>query len=369
MSSTDWSITATLSPSVAASEGPTEELAPPVVPVLPRAPVERVQTSAPASAAVPVVLPQRPRTPRPSEHEGKLLPTGPSPHSGHKPDLFDKCPQLYAYKYILDVIPRENVKRNGQLNARGMGTTGHVGLAHFYSRAMAEQRGEDPEVFLPWRDAILVKAWEEDANEKSGCTAWTDFAATGIDTVGGYLNYWMNIRRDQMYVVGVEQVVDFSPLYGFPHTRSVDLMVSERDGKIYWYDHKFVGRLTKWTLNRYALDGQFLDYQIMGRHLYGERWGGAKINIVVWPKNGTVELHRDLIGAAPQAVAARLENVRRVRDQIGFLEGMGVDPWKYPKRLNESVCQGPFGACAGQSLCRFGREASPGHAKLAVLAE
>lgn len=306
----------------------------------------------------------------------QLMSTGPSPHSGHALDAANKCPTLWQLKYGINVIPRENVDRKGDLNARGKGTLGHLGLAHFYKRAQLEQEGQDPAQYLPWEQAVDLKASIEDGEEarvRPGVTAWQDFAPTVHKTITTYLNFWLRSRGDQLRVLGVEHVIDFSALYGFPHTRSVDLIVVEPDGKVYFWDHKFVGRINRFTLNRYTLDGQFLDYQVFGRAYYGEHWGGARLNLVRWPQydkkkdEEVVEFHRDLIGPAPHALAQRTEEVQRVRAELEHLKATRPDPWSWPKRMSETVCQGPFGACPGQKLCRFGPPQSEEHAPLAVL--
>lgn len=287
------------------------------------------------------------------EHPGILLKTGPSTHSGHRFDAFGRCPQYWAYRYHLNVIPRTNRSKDGTLNARGLGTLGHTGLAHYYQRLQAIQLGNDPEQYLPVEAAIYARAVQGDQEEGPGCSAWRNAVPQVWETVRTYVEFYADTRRERLNVLGVEAEIDFSNLYGFPFTRSVDLAGVE-DGLVYVYDHKFVGRIQTSTFMRYAIDGQFLDLQHAGRRLYGDRWGGAKLNLIQWPQAGQVQFHRDLIPAAPAAVAARPDMVRRTKAEMDFLAVTGVSLWDHPKRLSETVCLTPYGLCEGVDLCRMG---------------
>ena len=321
---------------------------------------------APAPAPTPVLPTSTPGSLVWYDHPGILLHAGPSPHSGHRHDMFIKCPQAWAYKCVLDCWPkRTTVYATPRIDARTKGSMGHIGLAHFYARAWAEQQGEDPDKYLPWQMAVQHYANKVDTENRNGLAS--GFVPEAIGTIDAYLNHWVVTRRDVLSVIGVEKVFGFTELVGFPHTRSVDLVVVEADGKIYFWDHKFVWKIQERTIGRYALDGQFLDYCLIGRHLFGDRFGGARLNLISWPFRERVNFHRDMIGAAPWALSQRPELLQTAYAEQQQYAAEGRDPWRYPKRLTESVCQGPYGLCDAFDLCRFGPAQSPGHARLAVV--
>lgn len=333
---------------------------------------EAVPVPAEPSAAPPPVsgrLAQPGQPPRPSQHRGSLLYAGPSPHSGHHLDAFIRCPQYWAYRYGYGLLTSSgSLDPYGRLNARGKGSMGHIGLAHFFRRAQAEQEGTDPEEFLPWPEAVAVYAWEQDAKEEAGCTAWSDFVPVAIQTVSAFLDHRFCIRQMRLRVLSVEGVIDFHPIFGFPHTRSVDLVVQHDDGRVYYWDHKFTALpITARVRQRYAIDGQFLDYQIHGPRAWGDRWGGAWANLIRWPNKDQVDLDLNRVPPAPAAVAARPVAVQRAFQERAFLQAAGTGPWDWPKRLSELICVTPYGLCAGYELCAHGVEASPRHARLTVL--
>jgi len=299
-------------------------------------------------------------------HLGELLYTSSSPFSGHTHDMAEKCLQAWAYKKLLNCWPQQApVPGRPEIDARTKGSMGHTALAHIYRRAQAEQEGEDPERFLPWH--MAVQHWASKRDKEQRNRLCTNFVPTVIQAVNGYIDYWLIRRRESVRVLGVEHVLDFKPLVGFDHTRSADLILVDVDGLVYFWDHKFVGRLNTQTVSRYAMDGQFLDYMMIGRALYGDRFGGVKLNLITWPAKDQVEFYRDHVGAAPWAGMQRLEQMQETRARLDGLIAEGRDPWRYPKAMNETVCQGPYGLCDAFDLCRYGPEQSPGHARLAVL--
>lgn len=144
-------------------------------------------------------------------------------------------------------------------------------------------------------------------------------------------------------------------------------------------DHKWVGRITKTTLQRYILDGQFLDYQIAAAALWGPRDptdpgcrnGGVWVNLCEWQRNTDKPVplkwrfRRLEIPPAPHALRRRLRNLKRFWAELDSLKD--VDPWQWPAADNEHVCQS-YGMCEGLELCRWGPAATrTGNDKLVVL--
>lgn len=280
-------------------------------------------TFAPSAAPAPV---------EPLAPGGKiLLNTGPSPRGVHRLELALKCPQLYAYSHVLgfDLGDRRALVR---------GSLGHVGLAHYYARLKAAQDGTDPEAFYEEHEAIDRAA--------------PAFGGLGLEmqpiahrAVDGYL---ANFAAERFRVLAVEHLVE-TRVMGHLLTARWDLVAEDAAGKIWIYDHKFVGRADSGTAKRYTTAIQFLAIQHMGREVYRERFGGVRINLVGC-ENQT--FWRESPEAAPHLLT---EFPQIIDDAEAVIERMKVrDPWRYQKTASEQVCRGPYGVCDGRELCRWG---------------
>lgn len=275
-----------------------------------------------------------------------LIHTGPSPHSGHKIDKFIQCPQKYAYAELIDPPPMGPREESPALIK---GSLGHQGLAHYYRRLQARQRGEDETQWFEPLRAIEERAARENRD-------WLRWVTLAQDTVQAYVQEYDGQRLVIDSVEdNAEMLVDLSDGSSLPLTRSADLVV--RVGQHYRIiDHKFVGRLTKRTVDRYSLSGQFLDYAVLGREQWGEFFDGAWINFIEWPKDGSRPRFQQVRApAAPHAVEARRAQLSGAYMARKHLAETQVDPWNYPKRLHEQICNGPYGMCDAMELCRFGK--------------
>jgi hypothetical protein len=278
----------------------------------------------------------------------KLIHTGPSPHSGHKIDKFIRCPQLYAYAELMHPTPVPRMESPALIK----GSLGHVGLAHYYRRKQALAQGED---LNQWWEPM--RAIEERGTKEGG--SWPDFISLAQTTVAAYIR---EMDGQNIEVVGVEDNLQTEVTFQrqkWPLTRSADLIV--KVGAVHRIiDHKFVGRLNSRTVMRYALSGQFLDYAILGREKWGDGFDGAWINFIEWPTGGaTPTLRQVRAPSAPHAVAARANQLSMAYAGRAELERREVDPWDYPKRLHEQICNSPYGVCDAVELCRWGKIASP----------
>jgi len=276
----------------------------------------------------------------------KLIHTGPSPHSGHKIDKFIRCPQLYSYTELMTPLP---LGERQDSPALVKGTLGHQGLAHYYRRKQALMQDEDPNQW--WQPA---RAIEERAAQNGGM--WLDFVGIAQTTVSSYIRA---MDGQNIEVVGVEEVMETEVEFRdtrWPLTRSADLIV--KVGHLYRIvDHKFVGRLNKRTVDRYALSGQFLDYARIGRARWGNAFDGAWINFIEWPDlaSDMPKIQQIRAPAAPQAVEARGTQLAMAYAGREELAKRATDHWDYPKRLHEQICNGPYGLCNAIELCRWGK--------------
>jgi hypothetical protein len=278
-----------------------------------------------------------------------LLYTGPSPHSGHRFDKFNRCPQRWAY----DQIEPSPLPARTESPALIKGSLGHIGLAHYYRRLQATQEGDDPSQWWAPMRAIEERAAQEGP-------AWMRFVSVAQAAVEAY--EW-HYGQQQIRVLAVEKSYELPIEWkgrSWLITRSADLVIEAPGGDVRIVDHKFVGRLNNRTLGRYQLAGQFLDYALIGKHVWGDRYDGAYLNFIEW-RSDTAKTHKmeqHVCPPAPAAVEARADQLKYGHAMQDRLVTAEVDLWDYPKRLNEQVCNGPYGLCDATALCAFGKVAA-----------
>ena len=104
---------------------------------------------------------------------------------------------------------------------------------------------------------------------------------------------------------------------------------------------------------RYTLSGQFLGLQLFGRARWREQFGGCIVNLVSW--GSSPRYARRQVESSPHALSGFTDVVSEAHALIERYKGL--DPWQYPKALNEQVCLSAYGKCAGWDFCRFGKAA------------
>ena len=289
---------------------------------------------------------------------GQILHVGSSgEHSGHAIDDFAMCAARYAFKHVLRALepdPNQPFAKTTSLTATTRGSLGHQGLGLHYRRMMARQKGEDPEAFAEPFDGVVRMAHGKGP-------LYTEELDLVLDTLEFYFRAH---RGETLQILGVEQVYPMAAwLQGRPHTRSVDLVATDASGLIYFLDHKFTGRLPQTYVDSLTMDGQMLDYELLGSAIYGERWGGAWVNGIRWPDPGgrfprlKPELLRARVDPAPWAVQHRPADLVWRYAQRDALRG-AVDPWQWPCTPSWGACEAGSG-CPAKALCRFGPQGSP----------
>lgn len=284
-----------------------------------------------------------PARPQPNQRFQILLDAGPSERGWHHAQTMLRCPQLYAYKYLLQCI--EATKAEPLIK----GSLGHIGLAHHYARLQATQLGDDPERFYSPEAAIRLLA----ARYGSHWQAWQDLA---IETVNAYISYY---RIEWLRIIAVEEQMRME-IAGHTFTQRADLIVQQRDGLVLIVDHKTAGYVGKDPMERYRLSGQFLGMQHFGPMLYPENFGGVRGNFLGLraESNPNYRFKRKPPHPAPHAMACFPQAIIDAEEDIRRGLESGRDPWYWPKRLNESICQTLYGPCPGTQWCTWGPEAS-----------
>lgn len=263
-----------------------------------------------------------------------LIDTGPSERGWHRAETVLHCPQMFAYKYKLGLQDNDS----GPLVR---GTLGHVGLAHYYARLMCVARGLDPNVYYyDPLDAVQLKA------DRVGAAA-----QPFIEPIQGLVRHYIADRvmeAGALEILGVEVPVE-TRINGHRITQKLDLVVRDQRRKVYFYDHKFVARIDKKSIDRYGLSGQFLLMETFGRELFGQEFGGARINLL-----GVNDFKIERAEPPPRPFAKQefARTIDFAEKLIAFYDN--TDPWHWPKMFSETVCYTPYGRCPFFDLCREG---------------
>jgi len=263
-----------------------------------------------------------------------LINTGPSPRGVHRLETALRCPQLHAYthyvKGALDGESRDPLVRGSLL---------HVGLAHYYARMKAEVEGTNPNRFYEPMDAV------ERAAPLFGADGMR-LREIVIPRVRGYIAHY---AVEQFDIVSVEELVA-TMVGGYPLTARWDLVVRDRSGKFWIYDHKGTASIDAKSTSRYDLSLQFLAMQWMGREKWGEFFGGVRVNLVGFQREGFTRVSP---APAPWALA---HFPQTVQDAEAIIERNALrDPWEWPKAFSEQVCMTAYGPCPAVTLCEWGK--------------
>lgn len=287
-----------------------------------------------------------------------LINSGPSSRGSHRLGSFARCPQLFAYEQIL----RLDLGERGPLVR---GSIGHVGLAHHFARMRAVRREEDPEQFYTVEDAMGLAA-------QSFGEMGMHYLPIAARAVAAYIAANAFTVREVLHVEHeVRAFIRWEPEYVLVHperaskkyliTQRLDCVYKDSSGKVWLEDHKFVARIMAKTVSRYTLSRQFHLMQWFGHALYGDDFGGARINLIECPESAEkpVKLESLPVEPAPNAVRRYTRNLCDMEEQIERLEAEGRDPWDYPAAMHEQVCMTPYGRCDAWDLCRWGKAGLP----------
>lgn len=271
----------------------------------------------------------------------KFLDAGSSGQYGwHSTEVALRCPRLFAYHFRMGgKAPGDEADRPALLK----GSLVHQGLAHHYLRRKVAAEGGDAEEWAIPEEAIVWCA------KKLGHHA-DKYVEEAVAAVRAYTFHWGHERLD---VLNVEEVAR-TKVAKYDFTQRFDLVVREPDGKIYIYDHKTTGRLSKSIAERYTLSGQFLGMQMFGAGLFGEEFGGVKINFIELPDDGRFKFARQQVDPAPSALQNFPLTIIEARARIESLDESELPPEQWPQTLSEQTCITAYGRCDFFERCRWG---------------
>lgn len=269
---------------------------------------------------------------------GKFIDAGSSGEWGwHATEVAMRCPRLFAYQYR-NIIEKEETDRPALLK----GSLVHAGLAQHYARMQSKQQGRDENEWATPDEGI-----ENEAKLRGQYAE--QYVPLAKAAVREYKLHWMNEKAE---VLHVEEVFR-STIGGFAFTQRLDLVVRGPDGKVYIWDHKTTGRLTGNTPERYTLSGQFLGMAMFGRQVWGDEFGGVRMNFIELGANG-FKFQRSEPDPAPSAQRTFPLTVLHARQRIEALDASDIPPKEWPMALSEQTCITAYGPCEHFETCRWG---------------
>lgn len=260
----------------------------------------------------------------------------------HATEIALRCPQLFAYHYR---IGREALGTGGNRAPLMKGSLVHQGLAHHYARVQSAQEGRDPEEWA--RPDVAIEACAEKLGKEA-----LPYISLAQSVVRSYAAHHATETIRPMHV----EEVFTAEIGGYKFTQRFDLVARDASGKVVILDHKTTGRIDSKVTQRYVLSGQFLGMASFGRRIWGDEFGGVRLNLIEMGDDGQHKFSRVTTDPAPHALRLFPLSVEHARKRIDDLDKSGLDPWEWPKVLSEQVCITPYGRCDGYDLCRWGRQ-------------
>lgn len=269
-----------------------------------------------------------------------LIETGPSERGWSRLEAVLRCPQLFAYEYLLrDSLDVRTHSNSNRFNAVRRGELIHVGLAHHYARLRCAQQGTDPSEFYDVPTALKLAAEKRQTQQH---------LQLAMNVVSSYAAHYAEV--DASYnVLGVETLVE-AQVRGYRFTKRVDLILQHKTtGRVRLMDHKTTSRLDKAAERRYALSGGVHTMTYFGTGLYGDAFEGAWLNFIELGQ--PFRFKRVPVAAAPAVLHALPQTIQDGEERIAALAGR--DPWNYPRVYSEQTCETRYGPCPYAELCRW----------------
>jgi hypothetical protein len=266
----------------------------------------------------------------------KLLNAGQSPFGFHRLLSFMQCPTKYYRSYVSD---EDRPKTDSP--SLIIGSLVHTGLAHRYALIKASQDGQSSDLFDP------VSAMREQANTESGeWLNWIEKAErvySQYDSAESTKEFESNIK-----VVAVEEVYEIK-IEQFTLTFRADLVI-EKDGLVYFVDHKTCAYIKSVSTDGYQASGQFLAYISYGRQGF-ENFGGMLLNYIA-----TGGQRSEKFDTAILEVQASEDHLSNFGNSVYFYFKMinaldGKAGKFYPRVQSEFTCTHKYGKCQYYDRC------------------
>ena len=271
--------------------------------------------------------------------EQLIIYTGPSPRGWHRIGQFLECPQKYAWAHESG---SGGGHRDGQESTPLVrGSLIHLGLAQHYARVRETQNGKPADLYYPSEEAMRIVA-----AAKGG--AYEAEVQTCIDCVHAYMDYWHN---EDFKVLRVEELYE-GFFEGYRLTGRLDLVIEDRQGRVFVIDHKSTGFLSSKQRVFYSISGQMHAYRWLASMQYGERLGGMRINMLQH-SNG-FKFQRFDLDPSPHMFTQFPRIIKEAEEQIARYKAEGRPLHLWPMAISELTCFHRYGACEHMDKCKWG---------------
>ena len=319
-----------------------------------------------------------------------LIDAGRSASGWSRIGTFFRCPQLFAYgeRLGLEMIPASALTR---------GSMGHVMQAHQHAIWGCQQGGvwvdnewhEDPTLFLSPEEAVVewceangghehldrmvetFRRYMANNPESPGRVVAVEYPVTAVlGEKDGKWGLWvvaLEAAEFDRRVASVKAwdggIIRPSPLNcpGHPDsgkalvlTRRLDMATSDRAGRTFIWDHKHQAQVQpNRSVDGYAIDGGFAAFRMMGKQMYGNKFGGVMLTLIQTASPWRVA--RPMVPATPHRDGHFAEMLWRAEHDLARLDRDNPDFWSWPKVQHETACITRYGSCRGIQHCFYGK--------------
>lgn len=256
-----------------------------------------------------------------------------------------RCPTLFMWGYGQGGSNPERAKRFPPTEPLVRGSIGHVGLAHLYYRLKCAQSPSSVDPSSAYYSPLEAMRLCADSFGELG-EAMLPIASRAVAAYAQHYNH------ESFEIVAIEEPVE-TKFFGYRYTARIDLVIRDRARKVWIMDHKFIGRIESKVYRRYVLSGQFLGLIWIGRELYGDDFGGIRLNLISC---------RDRIGFdryTPEPAPFMLQRfpwvVRYAEEGIAQVERLIAVGEPVPASPSEHTCMTSYGECPAFEMCRWGK--------------
>lgn len=269
-----------------------------------------------------------------------LVFTGPSPRGWHRLQQFLECPQRYAWTYETGTHGKKD--DSGESEPLVRGSLIHLGLAQHYSQMREYQQGRNPELYYDPAEAMRIVA-----EARGGM--WASEVENMIRCIEAYQQFW---THEDFKILHVEELFQ-GEFEGYPLTGRLDLVVEDRQGRVWVIDHKGTGFLSDKQRQFYSMSGQMHAYRWLAAMQFGERLAGVRLNLIQHTK--TFKFQRVDCEPAPHMFARFPQVVKETEEAIARLrsENRPVNEW--PMAMTELTCFHRYGRCQFADRCMWGK--------------
>jgi hypothetical protein len=269
--------------------------------------------------------------------------TGPSPRGWHRIAQFLECPSKYAWAHqAREPGVRAPAGPLEEAVPLVRGSLIHLGLAQHYAQMREYQTGGDVNLYYDPEEAMRIVA---DAKGEAYQREVDDM----VKCVLAYQDHWHN---EDFKVLRVEELYE-GYFHGYRLTGRLDLVIEDKQGRVFVIDHKSTGFLSAKQRTFYSISGQMHAYRWLAFMQYGDRLAGMRVNMI--QHQNAFKFQRFDLDPAPHMFAEFPRIIKEAEEAIARFQAEGRAPADWPMAISELTCFHRYGACEFMDKCKWGR--------------